>query len=60
MRKKMANARTLSRAETSGMHGNFMRENRESLQLSFADGTEERAWKGKIRKSSTRGLRNIH
>ena len=46
-----------ARSKTSGMCGNSMRENRESLRPSPRDGTGERAGKDKIRKPAMYGRR---
>ena len=46
-----------ARSETSSMHGNSMRENRESLRLFSGDGTEERAGKKELLKPAMNGHR---
>jgi len=46
-----------ARSETPGMHGNSMRENRESLHLFSEDGAEERTGKDKIHKPVMNGCR---
>jgi RNA-directed DNA polymerase len=46
-----------ARSKTSCMHGNSMRENRESLHPSSEGGTEERAGKDKIPKPAMNGCR---
>ena len=57
MRKKGECMVDPARSKTSRMYGNSMRENRESLHLSYDDGAEERAVKNKVHKTAMNGCR---